>query len=311
MYKEIAKKIGQYDSIVIFRHTRPDLDALGSQMGLKHLICQNYRRKKVYAVGDMNKFNFIGEMDQVDDEIIKNSLAIILDVAVQALVSDNRYQMAKEIIVIDHHKNDCDIEKAKTFVDINAAATCQMITTFALINHLKLTPESSTALYSGIITDSGRFLYSLSKDLFQLSGELIQNGANAKWIYQKLYSETLIEKKMKAYFTSKFEVNDAGVAYLFNDADVFKKFDVDVATVSRGMVGCMANIEGIEIWANFTYDAEHDKVLGEFRSKEIEIVQIAKKYGGGGHSLACGATLENFLVAKQVIQDFVDLLKGK
>ena len=47
MYKEIAKKIRQYETIVIFRHNRPDMDALGSQWGLKHLIEQNYKNKKI------------------------------------------------------------------------------------------------------------------------------------------------------------------------------------------------------------------------------------------------------------------------
>lgn len=310
MYKEIAKKIRQYESIVIFRHQRPDMDALGSQIGLKHLICQNYKGIRAYAVGDINKFNFIGDMDVVSDEIIQKSLAIIVDVAVQALVSDNRYQMAKEIIVIDHHKNACDIINAKAYVDTNAAAACQMITQFAIENKLKLTPESATPLYGGIVTDSGRFMFSLNKNLFDTAGVLIQNGANAKWLYQKLYTETLQEKKMKAYFTNKFEVNSAGVAYLMNDKDVFDLFDVDVFSISRGMVGVMSNIEGIEIWANFTYDISTGNVLGEFRSKNIEIVSIAKKHGGGGHSLACGATLKDFNEARQVIEEFSELLKG-
>ena len=311
MYKEIAKKIRQYETIVIFRHNRPDMDALGSQWGLKHLIEQNYKNKKVYVVGDSSKFDFLGKMNVISDEIIQNSLAIILDVAVAALISDQRYILAKERMVIDHHQNECNLKNTSVYVDTNAAATCEMITQFAIENHLKITPESATALYSGIVTDSGRFLYHVQPKLFQISAILMQSGANAKWIYNKLYQETVEEKKMRAYFTTKFEINDAGVAYLMNDESVFDLFPVDVATISRGMVNCMANTKGVDIWANFTYDKESKKVLGEFRSKEIEIVEIAKKYGGGGHALACGATLENFEVAKQVIADFSNLLKGK
>lgn len=311
MYKEIAKKIRQYSTIVIFRHNRPDMDALGSQWGLKHLIEQNYKDKKVYVVGDMNQFTFLGTMNEVSDEIIQKSLAIILDVAVTSLISDSRYTLAKERIIIDHHQNQCDVKDASVYVDVFASATCEMITQFAIENHLKLTPESATALYSGIVTDSGRFLYSLRPTLFQVSATLIQAGANALWVYKKLYEETLEEKKMRAYFISKITINEAGVAYLMNDESVFELFPVDVSTISRGMVSCMANTKGVDIWANFTYDKMTNQVLGEFRSKEIEIVDIAKKYGGGGHALACGATLANFDVAKQVIEDFSNLLKGK
>jgi phosphoesterase RecJ-like protein len=70
------------------------------------------------------------------------------------------------------------------------------------------------------------------------------------------------------------------------------------------MVSVMAGIEGILIWANFTEDPESWKVIGEFRSRGFSIVDIAKKYGGGGHDQACGATLDDFDVAKKVLEDF-------
>lgn len=312
MYQEINAKISRYSSIVIFRHQRPDMDALGSQIGLKHLILDNYQDKQVYIVGDMNeKYNFLESMDTIDDDIIKNSLAIIVDVAVVSMISDDRYNLAKEVIVIDHHNNDCDVANATHYKNIKAAAACQMIVELAMANNLKITEKCATALYSGMVTDSGRFLFSLTPELFECASLLVKQGARTSYIYEKLYSENLKDKKMKAYFTTKFKTNGKGVAYLFNKQSEIDKFQVDVATISRGMVGVMANIEGIEIWANFTYDKSVNKVLGEFRSKKIEILPIAKKYDGGGHALACGATLDNFKVAKQVINDFTKLLQGE
>ncbi len=70
----------------------------------------------------------------------------------------------------------------------------------------------------------------------------------------------------------------------------------------------MSGIEGIEIWANFTMD-EFGKVQSELRSKKIPIVDIAKKYGGGGHLLACGCTLSSFEEAKLVLADLDQLLE--
>ena len=86
-------------------------------------------------------------------------------------------------------------------------------------------------------------------------------------------------------------------------------FDVDLFTVSRGMVNLMAGIDKVKIWANFTYNKETGKVLGEFRSRDIVIVDIAKKYGGGGHACACGATIDSFDVAYEVLKDFDRLLE--
>ena len=308
--KYFLEKIKEYKNIVIFRHTRPDLDALGSQIGLKHIIKTNFEHKNVYVVGDMNNFNFLGNMDEIDDDLIKDSLAIIVDVADQRLVSDDRYKIAKERIVIDHHKNDCSVEVSHKIVDTTAAAATQIVTKFALSNNLTISCEAATALYSGMITDSGRFLYSLTPDLFNMASLLIENGADYKFVYKNLYSESLYRRQMKAYFTLKVKVNKYGFGYLINKKDVYKKFDVDTFTISRGMVGVMSDTNEIKIWANFTYDRNSDNILCEFRSKEIPIVDIAKKYGGGGHLLACGCTIDNENIIKDIIRDFNNLLKG-
>ena len=308
--KYLLEKIKEYKNIVIFRHTRPDLDALGSQIGLKHIIKTNFESKNVYVVGDMNNFNFLGNMDEIDDDLIKDSLAIVVDVADQRLVSDDRYKIAKVRIVIDHHKNDCSVEVSHKIVDTTAAAATQIVTKFALSNNLTISCEAATALYSGMITDSGRFLYSLTPDLFNMASLLIENGADYKFVYKNLYSESLYRRQMKAYFTLKVKVNKYGFGYLINKKDVYKKYDVDTFTISRGMVGVMSDTNEIKIWANFTYDRNSDNILCEFRSKEIPIVDIAKKYGGGGHLLACGCTIDNENIIKDIIRDFNNLLKG-
>jgi len=75
------------------------------------------------------------------------------------------------------------------------------------------------------------------------------------------------------------------------------------------MLSVMSGIEEIKIWLNFTYDISKNAIIGEFRSRSIPIVDVAKKYGGGGHELACGATLDNWDIVDFVINDFVELSK--
>ena len=310
---EFIETIEKYNSIVIFRHTRPDLDALGSQLGLKELIKLNYPTKNVYVVGDKSKrYEFIGNMDEISDTIISNSLAIICDVAVSHLVSDERYRLAKEVIVVDHHKNECTVDNAKTLVDTSRVATAELLSHIFMRTNKKVNAKAATALFGGIVTDSGRFQYSnTTSDTFIIASWLVANGADTEFIYNNLYVETLAQRNMKNYFSNRFKTTKYGVAYMFNDQKVLDKFNVPFFDISRGMVNVMAGIDEIKIWCNFTYDKENDKVVGEFRSRGIEIVEIAKKYGGGGHAVACGATLDNFDVCKQVIKDFNNLLKNK
>ena len=311
-YNEFFELIEQYDSIVVFRHSRPDLDALGSQIGLTQLLKINYPNKKVYMVGDASKrYGFIGTMDEVEDSIINNSLGIICDVAVSKMVSDERYKLTKELIVIDHHKNECDIEDAHTLVDTSRVACAELIADIFMSSNKLIDSTAATALFGGIVTDSGRFQYSgTTASTFTIAAWLKANGANDGWLYNNLYVETLKEREMKSFFMNHYNTTPYGVAYMLNNQDVIDKFGVPFFDISRGMVNVMAGIDEITIWANFTYDKENDKVVGEFRSRGIEIVNIAKKYGGGGHACACGATLADFDEAMKVVNDFIELNKS-
>lgn len=307
---ELFEKIKEYNTIIIHRHSRPDLDALGSQIGLRDILKFNFPEKNIYVVGDKsNKYSFIGNMDEIDDSIYENALVIICDVAVKNMVSDDRYNLAKEAIVIDHHKNSCDITNnwlSKT----SCVACAEYITHLFNENGYTIPSSAATALYGGIVTDSGRFQY--GEDLantFKAASILVMCGAKPKYIYDNIYVESLKDREMKNYFSNQFKVS-GHVAYLMNDKDVFEKFNVkEFNDISRGMLSVMAGIDEIEIWCNFTYDVNKNVVIGEFRSRNVGIVDIAKKYGGGGHLLACGATLDSFDTCYKVIEDFKKLLE--
>lgn len=309
MEDKLFSKIKEYDTIIIHRHSRADLDALGSQIGLKKTLQYAYPNKKIYAVGDASrKYSFIGGMDLIEDSVYENALAIVVDVAVSNMVSDDRYKIAREVFVIDHHKNDCDFTE-NHLCDASRVAAAEYITYLLLKHGYTIPGDAATALYGGIITDSGRFLYgeNLAESLL-IASKLVSFGANPKYIYDNIYVESLESRQMKNYFSNRFEVI-GGVAYLKNGPEVFQKFNVEFNDISRGMLSVMSGISEIEIWLNFTYDVAKDAVIGEFRSRSISIVDIAKKYGGGGHDLACGATLKDWNEVDLVINDFVELLK--
>lgn len=308
MYKKIIETIKAYDNIVIHRHLNPDLDALGSQLGLKGIIEENFEGKTVKVVGDENQFSFIGKMDEVEDSFYQNALVIVVDVAVSALVSDDRYKLAKEVLVIDHHQNPSDI--ATIFhSDPRHIATCQILTDMCMQESLTVTPNTATALYSGLVTDSGRFMYPATNEVTFLSAWfLAKNGARIQEIYDALYIEDLSFKKLKGHFINNFKTTKSNVAYMKNTMDLKEEYGVSSFTISRGMVNQMSGIKGIPMWANFT-EFEDGTIQCELRSKTITIVDIAKKYGGGGHNLACGCTVYDWETTNQILDDMDALLK--
>ena len=93
MFERIIGAIRAYNRIIIHRHSNPDGDAIGSQVGLKYIIKEAFPEKEVLAVGDgAGRYSFIegSEMDEVTDELYKDALAIVLDTSAKSLISDLR-----------------------------------------------------------------------------------------------------------------------------------------------------------------------------------------------------------------------------
>ena len=306
MFKGVIDKIKAYDTIIIHRHIQPDLDALGSQIGLKGIIQKNFSDKKVYVVGDMNEFTLFGTMDDIEDDVFKEALIIVLDVAGKDRVSDNRFILGKEKIVIDHHQNETDF--GDMFIhDPSQIATCQMLTQMVKDNNLTIDETIATNLFGGLVTDSGRFLYSATTHkTFAAAAFLTQEGADIEKIYDTVYTEDYETKKLKGYFINNFEITPHKVAYMKNPKTLKSQFNVTSFTVSRGMVNQMAGIKGIPIWANFT-ESDNGDIQCELRSKDVPVVNVAKKYGGGGHALACGCTLNHWEEIELVLKDLDQL----
>ena len=305
----ILEKIKQYQTIIIHRHKRPDLDAIGSQVGLKLLLQSNFPTKNIYVVGDVNTMSYLASMDDISDTSYQHALVIITDVSVSHMVSDIRYSLAQDIMIIDHHENDTDIQHVSVhYKDTSFNSACEMVIDFAKKFKLDLSSEAATYLYGGMVTDSGRFLYLKNPErTFLLASYVSSFNPNIQSLYDYLYTEPLSKKLLKQQFSS-FELTEENVAYRINPKELIASTKEDFQTISRGMVNLMAGIEEVLIWGSFSED-ENGQYVAELRSREIPIVDVAKKYGGGGHLQACGATLHNLEQVKQLIQDLNEKVK--
>ena len=251
----LFKKIEEYNTIIIHRHNRPDGDALGTQFGLSHTLKHRYPEKNIYVVGDETaRLKFLGEMDNISDDVYNDALVIIVDVAVDYMISDNRYKLAKEVFVIDHHRNECNIN-AYHIVDTSRVAAAEFVAALLIDNGFEIPTNAATSFYCGIITDGGRFMYGSNlAETLKVSAKLVECGADYGFIYKNIYVERLEDKQMKNYFSNRFQMTENGVAYLKNTHEVFEKFPKEFNDISRGMLSVMSGVEEIKIWLNFTYD---------------------------------------------------------
>ena len=310
MFEAILKEIKDHSRIIIHRHSRPDGDALGSQIGMLHILKDNFPEKEVLMVGDdPGHYGFMdgAVMDEVPDEKYADALAVILDLSAKHLISDMRCLTAKRTVRLDHHifvETIADVE----VVDTSFESCCGLVTAFALECGLALSPRSAKALYTGMVTDSGRFRYdSTTAQTFRLASKLMEQSFDTNDIYRKLYADDLARVQLKAKFALKIQLTERGVAYIYTTREELEALNADVFSISRGMVGTMADIKGVDIWVNFT---ETDKgVLCELRSSKYNINPIAVKYGGGGHAKASGATVDSRDVAMAMLADLDELMK--
>ena len=309
MFKKILGEIEAFDRIIIHRHNKPDGDALGSQIGLKHIIRENYPDKEVYMVGDAaGHYSFIPDsvMDEIPDEMYNGALAIVLDCGASALISDDRYKKAARTARMDHHifcEEICDTE----YVENTYESCCGMVAHLAMDCGLRLTPIAAQALYTGMVTDSGRFRYdSTSSRTFRLASFLMEQEFDTNDIYRNLYADDYESKKLRAQFLLKVQFTARNVAYIYTTLEELKALDKDLFSVSRGMVGVMSDTKGVDIWVNFT--ETENGVLCEIRSSRFNINPIAVKYGGGGHAKASGATIPDRETAMKMLQDLDNMM---
>ena len=311
MFEAVIQKIQQYDTIILHRHYRPDGDAMGSQVGLKHLLLDNYPGKTVYVVGDeAGFFSFMPDsvMDQIPDEAYENALAVILDCGAAHLISDDRWQKAKETVRLDHHLYTGAIAGTEV-IDSSFESCCGLVSQLAMDAGWKLSPLSARSLYTGMVTDSGRFRYdSTTSRTFKLAAFLMEQPIDTNEVFRDLYADDFESKARKAQFVLKTCFTPNRVAYIYTTLDEMKEMGMNIFAVSRGMVNTMADIKGTGIWVNFT---ETDNgVLCEIRSNGANINPIAVKYGGGGHAKASGATVPDYATALNMLHD-LDALAGE
>lgn len=312
MFEQIFAAIQSYDRIIIHRHKNPDGDALGSQIGLKHILLENFPGKEIYTVGDRaGRYSFMedSQMDELPDALYDGALAVILDTSAKHLISDERYTLAEKTVRIDHHIF-CETIADTEVTNTSYESCCGLITEFAVECGLKLNPLAAKSLYTGMVTDSGRFRYdSTCANTFRLASILMEQPFDTGDIYANLYADDLEHVKNKAHFILKIQTTGKNVAYIYTDREEVLSLSMDTFSISRGMVGTMSDIKGIDIWVNFT--ETEAGVLCELRSGKYNINPVAVKYGGGGHAKASGATVKDKETAMAMLRDLEALMEGK
>ena len=292
----ILEKIKEYDSICIFRHIRNDGDCVGATKGLQAILRATFPEKNIYLIdSDCSEYlAFLGPEDEdVDDSVYAQSLAIVLDTATSNRISNKKFTLCKEIVKIDHH---IPVENygILNWVEEDSSSACEMVVDFydTFKDQLVMTKDAAKYLYTGMVTDSGRFRYEgVTGRTMRCAAILLGQGIDTETLFAHLYLDDFSFLKFKAYVYENMNITENGVAYVHVTQEMKERFGLSDEDASNS-VSMMDQIKGCLCWLAFIDSSkEPGTIRVRLRSRFMTVNQIAEQYRGGGHACASGATV--------------------
>tara|TARA_B100001758_G_scaffold25239_1_gene17608 strand:- start:1281 stop:2273 length:993 start_codon:yes stop_codon:yes gene_type:complete len=309
--QELKNLLSAKQNVVITTHVNPDGDAIGSSVALLNFFIKMGHDVSVIVPNDYPDFlkwmkndeliiNYSNSKNESQEKIKNASLIFCLDFnnlnrinELGDYISDSK---AKKVL-IDHHLDPSDFYDFKIH-DVKASATAELVYNFLIeIDSNAVDKDISEALYTGILTDTGSFKFSMSPKVHKIVSDLMIRGVDIGFINNKIYDSNSLDKlKLIGYALSeKLEViSNGNAAYIvLSRKDLkdhnFKKGDTE------GLVNYALSISNVNMAVLIIETKERIKF--SFRSiGQFSVNEFAKKYfNGGGHKNAAGGSLEDKL----------------
>lgn len=286
--------IKEYDTITLFRHLGADADALGAQFGLKQWIQETYPNKKVYALGKSvgSAAVHFPSIDVVADDVIKNSLAIILDTANASRIDDMRCLSAAFRIKIDHHifvDRYADIE----YIEDRKGATCEIIANMLQQQGEQLSKQCAEYLYSGLIADTLQFsIHATTPQMLMTAAYLVAQGVDVAKINDQNFNKSLKEFRYETYIREHIQLYHEHIAYCVITKAEYEQFGLSY-NAAKEKTYVLSHVNEFKAWMLFVESnnstSESPLYNASLRSRNVVINDIAMQFNGGGHRYACGA----------------------
>ena len=299
--QEAAEKLQAANNIILTSHINPDGDAIGSSLAMLQILRSMGKNVKLF-IDDKIPKNFtvmpFAEEIKVPREYEKHDadLLVILDTAVDRIGVVDKITDAP-ILNIDHHVTNAD-DKGYIYVDAEAAATCEIILQLCHELKVELTKNIAICIYTGLATDTGFFNYSNTKpSTFRAAAELVEAGVEPNLVSEQLEKRSYRDiKTMNAVLQTTKVYYGGRVAGMFINRDLFKEIDT-----TEGLIDLIRVIDGVDV-AFLLTEKERNVCRVSMRSKGVEVSDIARRLGGGGHVRAAGCTInQNVDMAKRIL----------
>ena len=291
-------------NIAITSHVDPDGDSICSILALGLALKQKFKNVDIFITDPLpSKFDFLPESKLIQSyEDVKDKdfdLFFTLDCGDEKRIGNSveLLKKSKKVVNIDHHISNPKFGDIN-IIDINASSTCEMVYSIIRDMGLIIDKDIATCIYTGIVTDSGNFMYDNATDKTHLvAAELIKLNVDKQEIMYHLYQKKSINSlKFLGYCLSNMEIDlDGRLAIFTIPSMLLNKFEISYNEI-EGIVNYGRDIDGIDIAVTLREESDN-KVKLSFRSKhdDVDVRALAQLFNGGGHKKASGATLSSSL----------------
>ncbi len=313
-FKRLKNLIESAKNIVITTHIFPDADGIGSQLALGQAL--KFLKKNAYCVNEsalLKRYKYLDRQGRIIsvNQFKKKRIDLLIVVDTNALDRIGAKMAAlagnaKEVFFIDHHPAPKEIE-ALHMIDINKAATGEVVG--SIIQRLKVPYDSemALALYTAIMIDTSSFRYpNVQASTHKLIGRLLETGIEAYQAYDKIYGAKKIShlQLIGQLLLSAQSTEDQSIAWIYLTEKLMKRYSVDPED-THSFINYLLILKGIKVAVMFREEGKKIKI--SLRSSSVDVGLVAQSLGGGGHNHSAAAYKEGSLML--VIRETIDKIR--
>jgi phosphoesterase RecJ-like protein len=313
---EIVNELTANDRFLITTHEGPDGDALGSTLALHEALSQlgkdsvMFLAEKEFPLPLEYRFLPLQEVFHEAPADLSDRIVIFLDCGNIDRMPVQWLRDGKRMLNLDHHHDNTRFADVN-LVDVDASSTAEIVFEICRRLGVDVTESIAQALYVGLITDTGQFMYeNTDARTHRVAAELIESGVDVNGTFRRLY-ERVPEAKLKLIARALGRIDrrlDGALSTTYLSADDYAATGAD-ETLTEGIIDFVRGIEGTSVAAvvRDKPDSQSAARKVSLRSTDgsVDVSVIARKMGGGGHRRAAGFSTD------QSYDELVDFLSDE
>lgn len=314
--KKIIQILKSKNSFYVSGHVQPDGDSIGAVLGLYH--CLKKAGKKVVPLGKVSEvppqYRFLPGIEALSSaKDITQPADVFISVDAPNVErlgeADKAFKASKIHINIDHHLDNDNFGEFN-LVDLNKSSVCEIVFWLLKDAGFEIDLKTATCLYTGIVTDTGRFQYTNTfPSTFEAARILLEIGVLPAMIFSEVYENLSFNAlKLLGKVLSKAESSDGLVWSTISRKDLEEtKADLSETETFIDMLRSVKGVKVAAIFKEIMVDGEKMWRVSLRGKNGYDVQKIAQKHGGGGHKQAAGYKTK--MTLDQATQEIIKYIK--